>query len=65
MGRRPGQQLETGTEVGEGVLGAKHIQTQMVAAVTHFLQVSDPLAAHKDQIRWVMRVEMLAWRSEQ
>lgn len=47
------------------MLGAKHIQTQMVAAVTHFLQVSDPLAAHKDQIRWVMRVEMLAWWSEQ
>ena len=32
-----GQRLETGTEVGKGVLGPGHIQAQVAAAVTHFL----------------------------
>lgn len=63
-----GLQMETGAEVGTGVLGAGHFQPQMAADLTHFPQDRDPLVARKDQIggdakTWQRWTKMKEWRS--
>lgn len=58
---RQGLQLDTGPEVGTGVLGAGHFQTQMAAGLTHFPR--GKTRSGGDAKTWQRWTKMKEWRS--
>lgn len=57
-----GLQLEIGPEVGTGVLGAGHLQTQMAPDLTHFPR--GKTRSGRDAKTWQRWTKMMEWRSQ-